>query len=239
MTKTQKEASVINEVIQSKIGKYSVYSKKYRVNGEDKTTPIISSQKEEKTLTIVKFLKNGQVMMTDKWNPAIEAWHKALPSIDDIEKNKHIFDSNLIQKILGASFSDDDDSVNKTVLSTTLNGKFYSSTNDILIISGLLDFNEDDCDGLFIGDFVYGCLEGEITDPSTIVTGLKLMALFHNLPKEKLNRMTGAYAEGFISESFENPYPQKYTDQYNDWFRGKDFAIKFKDCQSSFLEKYL
>lgn len=229
-------AVAISEVIKSDIGKYSVYAKRFRVNGVEKTTPIIKNKAEEKTVTIVKFLRNGKILLVDKWNPSTESWHQTLPSSEDISKKIESFDSDLIRHVLGEDQEANYKGVDKMVLSTQLDGKFYSSTNDIVILSGVIDFNEDDAEGLYLGDFIYGCLEGDVTDPATVVAGLKLYSLFQNLPKTTLNRMNGAMAEGVLASSFENPYPQKYTDQYNDWFKGKDFVLRYQAGVSSLLD---
>lgn len=236
MNRKETKTTVINQIIKSDIGKYSVSAKKFSINGEVKTTPIIVNKREEKTVTVVKLLRNGKILLVDKWNPSIEAWHSALPSSEDIEKSIESFDSVLIKHILCEDNNAELKGIDTFVLSTKLDGKFYSSINDIVILSGVVDFDEEKEDGLYLGDFVYACLEGDVTDPATVVAGLKLYSLLCNLPKQTLNRMNGAFAEGVLSPSFENPYPKNYTDQHNDWLKGKDFVLKYQAGVSALLE---
>lgn len=230
------EPSIISEVIQSKIGKYSIFAKRYQVDGVAKITPAIRIDRDETTITLVKLLSNGKIVLVDKWNPSIEAWHKCLPSIEDVIKKDDYLGSDVVSKILEETESRDTKNIEKRIISTRLDGKFYTTVNDLLIVSGPLEFNEENYDGLYLGDFLYGCFEGEITDPSSVIAGLKLLSLFMNLPKEKLNRMNGPYAEGFISPSFENPYPKSQAQKNNDWNKGKDFALKIQSARAEFLE---
>lgn len=230
------EPIIISEIIQSKIGKYSIYARKFQVDGVTTVIPSIKIDQAEKTTTLVKFCSNGKIVLVDKWNPTIEAWHKCLPSVEDLAKNDQFLETNIVAKILNTSKDVNAQNIERRIISTKLDGKFYSSINDLLIVSGPLNINEENYDGLYLGDFLYGCFEGDITDPSSVVTGLKLLSLFMNLPKEVLNRMNGAYSEGFISLSFENPYPQNQTQKYNDWYKGKDFALKIQAARSEFLQ---
>lgn len=237
MSNSEKNTTVISEIIKADIGKYSVHAKKFRVNGVEKHSPIIKDKRENKTVIILKFLKNGKVLLVDKWNPSIEAWHQALPSSDDIAKNIESFNLDIIGHILNDDSKEHYKGIDTRILKTKLDGKFYSSTNDIVILSGITDFDENELEGLHIGDFIYGCIEGEITDPATVIAGLKLHSMLPNIPKEMLNRMNGAFVEGVLSTSFENPYQQKHRDQYNDWYRGKDFVLKFQGAVSALLDK--